>query len=102
MDPAPTQEKMTLSWNPVRLYGDGRFKVIPSSKKCFRLRELSDSQKILCDTCSLGMAATPTVGGAGPGAPAVEDLAAAAGTIAYEILVGVGPRVPRLVVDDDA
>jgi alanine racemase len=32
----------------------------------------------------------------------VEDLAAAAGTIAYEILVGVGPRVPRVVVDDDA
>jgi alanine racemase len=53
-------------------------------------------------------AAAPAIGdealvfGAGPGAPAVEDLAAAAGTIAYEILVGVGPRVPRVVVDDDA
>jgi alanine racemase len=52
--------------------------------------------------------AAPAIGdealvfGAGPGAPAVEDLAAAAGTIAYEILVGVGPRVPRVVVDDDA
>ena len=29
----------------------------------------------------------------------VEDLARAAGTIAYEILVGVGPRVPRIAGD---
>jgi alanine racemase len=29
----------------------------------------------------------------------VEEAAAAAGTLAYEMLVRVGPRVPRLVVD---
>ena len=29
----------------------------------------------------------------------VEDLARAAGTIGYEILVGVGGRVPRVVAD---
>ncbi len=36
--------------------------------------------------------------GAGPGAPSVEEAAAAAGTIPYELLVRVGARVPRLVV----
>jgi alanine racemase len=37
--------------------------------------------------------------GAGPpGTPSVEEAAAAAGTIPYELLVRVGARVPRLVV----
>lgn len=42
--------------------------------------------------------------GAGEATPSVEALADAAGTIAYEILVGVGARVPRIALDavDDA
>ncbi len=38
--------------------------------------------------------------GAGEGTPPVEALAEAAGTIAYEILVGVGARVPRIAVGE--
>jgi alanine racemase len=37
--------------------------------------------------------------GAGPeGTPSVEEAAAAAGTLSYELLVRVGARVPRRVV----
>jgi alanine racemase len=39
--------------------------------------------------------------GVGPGTSLpVEDVAAAAGTVAYEILVRVGRRVPRVYVGD--
>jgi alanine racemase len=36
----------------------------------------------------------------GPGGPAVEDWARAAGTINYTITTQVGPRVPRVHVED--
>jgi alanine racemase len=36
----------------------------------------------------------------GEGGPPVDDVAAACGTIGYELLCAVAPRVPRKVVSD--
>ena len=39
------------------------------------------------------------IGVQGDASMSAEDVAAAAGTIAYELLCGIGPRVPRRYLD---
>ena len=39
--------------------------------------------------------------GADPAGPTAQDWAEATGTISYEIVTRIGPRVPRVVVGED-
>jgi alanine racemase len=71
--------------------GGRRFRVVGRVSMDFTTVEVGDAPVAVGDEVR--------VFGAGEATPAVEELADAAGTLAYEILVGVGPRVPRVAVD---
>ncbi|HRF41626.1 MAG TPA: alanine racemase C-terminal domain-containing protein, partial [Saprospiraceae bacterium] len=83
----------------LRAAGNGRFSVL------IRGRRAPTVGNICMDMCMADISQIPDAGEGdpvvvfGPGLP-LEELAAALGTIPYEVLTGISPRVKRVYVQE--